>query len=120
MVRETVVHNSSGNKSHIKFDFGEKSVILTTSDREEAACEGDFLIIFTDRDLPVGSASQKKSPRIIYANRHVVQDSNGKVEETVLWRGRQISSILLDMLGIRAHRKTMEDFHTAVEKFVRE
>ena len=76
MASKTVVHNPSSDNT--VFQLEDKSIILTTCD-EGMAYGGDVVVIFTDRDLPVESASQEDGPRIIYANRHAVQDSNGEV-----------------------------------------
>lgn len=117
MASKTVVHNPS--RDNTVFQLEDKSIILTTCD-EGMAYGGDVVVIFTDRDLPVESASQEDGPRMIYANRHAVQDSNGEVEGLDLWPGRHISSILISMLGMHVPRKKklMDDFHKAVESFL--
>lgn len=116
MPSNVVVHNPSRDNS--VFQFEDKSVVLTT-DNEAISYGGDIIVIFTNRDLPIESVSQEDGPRTIYANRHEVQDSNGEVEEVILWPGRHISSILIHMLDIRvaSEKRIMENFHAAVESF---
>jgi hypothetical protein len=112
-----IIHQ--GNKIDPEFNFGEKSVILTSNEEKKEGREGYILVIITKEYLPI-KASLAEAPQIIYANRQLVQDySNGHKENVKLWRGRGVPSILINMLGISASRNEREVFDEAVEKLLR-